>query len=139
MPLIFVIPESNKLSKCMCYIVMSTFAHTQYKMNHKSTLLEREKFWFYFWMKAWSPLCCHGNVRVDMAWNFVMSVATSQRFSSIQKTYLEIFHFVSSYIVTNHLILIHIKFKSWINLATPFFIILKALSKKFIKKYCQTL
>ena len=33
---------------------------------------------------AWSPLCCHGNVTVDISWNFAMSI-TVQSFSFIQK------------------------------------------------------
>ena len=36
--------------------------------------------------RAWSLLCCHGNVTVDVSWNFVMRVTTVQSFSSVQKT-----------------------------------------------------
>ena len=56
-----------------------------------------------YWMvRAWSPLCCHGNVTVDILWNFVMRVTTIQSFSSIQKKssetsiFCDLNHFVST-------------------------------------------
>ena len=36
---------------------------------------------------------CHGNVTVDILWNFVMSVTTVQSFSSIQEKPSEITSF----------------------------------------------
>ena len=47
------------------------------------------------WMQwAWTPLCCHGNVKNDMPWNFVISITTVQSFSSMDKMSSEIFHFL---------------------------------------------
>ena len=59
------------------------------------TLLEGENSDSTFWMeRVWSPLCCHGNVTVEISWNFVVSATTVQSFSSIQKKSSEIFHFL---------------------------------------------
>ena len=40
--------------------------------------------------RAYSPLCCHGNLTVDMSWNFVMSITTVHSFSFKQKKAQEI-------------------------------------------------
>ena len=56
---------------------------------------------FTFWMeRAWS-LCFHGNVTMDISWNFGMSVTTVQSFTSMKKRSSEIiiFHFLWFYII----------------------------------------
>ena len=70
-------------------------SHPPKEQHEQITLLKEGKLWFYFWMeRAWSPLCCHGNVTVDISWNHVMSVTTTQSFSSMQKKSSKIFHFL---------------------------------------------
>ena len=57
----------------------------------------RRKLWLIFtlWMEsAWSSLCCHGIVTVDLSWIFVMSITPVQSFSSIQKKGLGKSHFL---------------------------------------------
>ena len=69
-------------------------SHAVNEKQEQITLLEGGKLLFPLWMeRAWSPLCCHGNVKVDVSWNFVMSVTTVLSFSSIQKKSWERFNF----------------------------------------------
>jgi len=69
--------------------------------QEQTTFLEGENSDFIFWMeRAWSPLCCHGNVTVEISRNFVLIATTVQSFSSIQKSLQRYnFHFLWFYII----------------------------------------
>ena len=49
--------------------------------------------------RAWSLLCCHGNVTVDVSWNFVMSVTTTKFQLYTEKTFRDPFFVVSHHFV----------------------------------------
>ena len=119
---LFVATESNRLS-CAC-AVWCPYSLTPFRMTC-------------------DPLCYHGNVTMDISWNFVMSVTTVQSFSSIQKKLWEIIHF---FVMLYHFVStmwhhkssnLH-KSKSWITQqprVPAFFIILNALLNKLIKNF----
>ena len=70
---LFYAPEFNTLSSAC-----AVFAHSQWMNNKiKWHFLKEENSDFRLSLeRAWSPLCCHGNVTVDISWNFVMSATT---------------------------------------------------------------
>jgi len=98
MPYLLLQSVTDLLVLVLCNVHISS--HPLNKLQEQITLLKGENSDFIFWMeRAWSPLCCHGNVRVEISWNFVVSVTTVQSFSSIQKQSSEIFHFLWFYII----------------------------------------
>ena len=96
---LFGAPECNDLIVLvLCNVHISS--HPLNKQEVQITLLEGENSDFIFWMeRAWSPLCCHGNVTVGISWNFVVSTSTIHSFNSIQKKSSYIFHFLWFYII----------------------------------------
>ena len=112
MPYLLLQSVTDLLVLMLCNVHISS--HPLNKLQEQITLLKGENSDFIFWMeRAWSPLCCHGNVRVEISWNFVVSATTVQSFSSIQKKSSDIFHFLWVYIilcpcdVTSHLICVN--------------------------------
>ena len=52
--------------------------------QEQTTFLEGEHSDFIFWMeRAWNPLCCHGNVTVEISRNLVLIATTVQSFRDI--------------------------------------------------------
>ena len=85
MPYLLLQSLTDFLVLVLCNVHISW--HPLNKQQEQITLLEGNNSDFIFWMeRAWSPLCCHGNVTVEISWNFVVSATTVQSFSSIQKS-----------------------------------------------------
>ena len=84
---LFVAPEFNKLCVFgLCNVHIRS--HPLSEQQEQMTLSWRRKTLIFPF--KW---CCHGNVTVDMPWNFVMSVITVLSFSSIQEKMWEILTF----------------------------------------------
>ena len=77
-------------------------SHTLNEQQEQITVLEGGKLWFYPLIGE-GTLWCHGNVTVDISWNFVMSKTAVQSFSSIQKKSCEILYFLRFFITMSAL------------------------------------
>jgi len=86
-------PESYRLS-CACAVWCHIGSHSLNEQHKQVTLLQGGKLWVYFLNEEGVepivlPWKCHsGHI------NFVITVTTVQSFSSMQKKYSEIFHFL---------------------------------------------
>ena len=80
---LFVAPEFNRLVLLLCNVHI--LSHLLNEQQEQITLLEGGKLGFSTLNgEGLEPLCCHGNVTVDISWNFV-SVTTVLSISPMQK------------------------------------------------------
>jgi len=145
---LFVAPWSNRLSWGCAVSCAYICSHPLMEQQEQMTLLEGWRLWFYFLNgeKASSPLCHHGNVKVDIL-ELCDECNDCTKFHFFTEKVLRDIPYFAIYIGV-HTVMSQFLWFAWVGILNgsstgsafavkwmPFFIVLKTLSNKLIKNF----